>query len=170
MIYRSRGEGTIDGQGDPWWKQFTLTKNTPNGMPHRPYMVVFRDCTRLLVQGVTLTNSPSFHLVPAACHDVTIDHVQFIAPANAPNTDALDPSGWNYLITRCTFDEGDDCIAIKATGKAPEGHVSCEDFLVTDCNFKHGHGLSIGGQTPGGLRHLVVKDCTFEKHGTRAFA
>jgi polygalacturonase len=159
------GEGTIDGQGAPWWKEFLKTKNAPANDPHmlhRPFMIVIRDCTRLLVQGVTLTNSPSFHLVPQACHDVVIDHVQFIAPANAPNTDALDPSGWNFLISRCTFDVGDDCIAIKASGKAPEGHLSCENFLVTDCDFKHGHGMSIGGQTPGGLRHLIVRDSRFE--------
>ena len=160
------GDGTIDGQGQPWWDEFLKTKGAPADvphMPHRPFMVVLRNCTRVLVQNVTLTRSPSFHLVPQGCRDVVIDGVKFIAPAKAPNTDALDPSGWNFLITHCTFDVGDDCIAIKATGKAPEaGHLSCEDFLVTDCTFKHGHGMSIGGQTPGGLRRLVVRNSTFE--------
>jgi polygalacturonase len=158
------GEGTIDGQGEPWWKEFLKTKGAADAgqLAHRPFMVVLHGCTRVLVQGVTLTNSPMFHLVPQACHDVTIDHVQFKAPADAPNTDALDPSGWNFLITRCTFDVGDDCIAIKASGKAPAGHVSCEDFFITDCDFRFGHGMSIGGQTPGGLRHLIVQNSTFE--------
>jgi polygalacturonase len=159
------GDGTIDGQGQPWWDEFLKTKNAPADaphLPHRPFMVAIRNCTRVLVQGVTLTNSPMFHLVPGSCHDVTIDGVKFIAPAKAPNTDALDPSGWNFLITHCTFDVGDDCIAIKATGKGEDGHLSCEDFLVTDCTFKHGHGMSIGGQTPGGLRRLVVRNSTFE--------
>ena len=28
--------------------------------------------------------------------------------------------------------------------------------------FLHGHGLCIGGQTPGGLRRLIVRHCTFD--------
>jgi polygalacturonase len=152
------GEGTIDGQGKKWWQEFLKSKK----MPHRPFMVVMHNCTRVLVQGVTLTNSPMFHLVPGACTDVVIDGIHIIAPEKAPNTDGIDPSGWNYLITHCTFDTGDDCIAIKPTGAAPPGHVSCENFFITDCSFVHGHGMSIGGQTPGGLRHLTVRDCTFE--------
>jgi len=159
------GEGTIDGQGQPWWDEFLKTKGTPpevEKMPHRPFMVVLRGCTRLLVQGITLTNSPSFHLVPSASRDVRIDNVKFISPEKAPNTDGLDPSGWNWLVTNCTFDVGDDCIAIKPSGASTDDHLSVEDFYVANCKFKHGHGMSIGGQTPGGLRHLVVRDCTFE--------
>ncbi len=162
------GEGTIDGHGHRWWETFRKVKGTPaasDPATHRPYMVVFNDCTRVLVRGVTLANSPSFHLVPRACTEVTIDHVTFRSPADAPNTDGLDPSGWHYLITGCTFDVGDDCIAIKPSGKAVAGTPSCEDFTVADCTFLHGHGLSIGGQTPGGLRHLLVRHCTFD--GTR---
>jgi polygalacturonase len=162
------GLGTIDGQGRPWWTEFLKTKGAPADVPHmahRPYMVVLKDCKRVLVQGVTLTNSPSFHLVPGGCTDVTIDHVSIVAPADSPNTDACDPSGWNFVITHCTFDVGDDCIAIKAGGKPVAGKASCENFLVADCTFKHGHGMSIGGQSSGGLRHLLVRDCTFDGTG-----
>jgi polygalacturonase len=159
------GSGTIDGQGDFWWKHYVKSKAAPADEPgpaHRPYMVVFNECKRVRVEGVTLTNSPSFHLVPALCQDVVIQNVHFLAPAKAPNTDALDPSGWNFLITRCTFDVGDDCIAVKASGNIEPGHPSCENITVTDCTFLHGHGMSIGGQTRGGLRHMIVRDCTFK--------
>jgi polygalacturonase len=159
------GEGMIDGQGRRWWDAFRKIKGTDAAsLPrnHRPYLVALANCTRVLVKGVTLANSPSFHLVPHGCTDVTIDGVHFKAPADAPNTDGLDPSGWHYLITHCTFDVGDDCIAIKPGGKPNGTTLSCEDFLITDCTFKHGHGLSVGGQTPGGLRHLVVRHCTFD--------
>lgn len=160
------GQGTIDGQGKPWWDEFLKTKNTDKpSMPHRPYMVVLKNCTRVLVSGVTLTNSPSFHLVPAASTDVTIDNVHFIAPTDSPNTDACDPSGWNYSITHCTFDVGDDCIAIKAGGKPYPDKPGCENFFISDCTFNHGHGMSIGGQSLAGLRHLVVQNCTFKDTG-----
>ena len=159
------GDGTLDGNGRRWWDAFGNVKGTPaadDPATHRPYMVVLNQCTRVRVRGVTLTNSPSFHLVPRACTDVTIDHVAFRAPADAPNTDGLDPSGWHYLITGCTFDVGDDCIAIKPAGKPVDGRPSCDDITIADCAFAHGHGLSVGGQTPGGLRHLVVRHCTFD--------
>jgi polygalacturonase len=163
------GDGTIDGQGNPWWVAFLKIKNKQPNAPRlgrRPHLVALNHCTRVLVKGVTLTNSPSFHLVPDRCQDVTIEQVKFKAPAKSPNTDALDPSGWNYLITGCTFDVGDDCIAIKASGKPAGDHLSCEDFLITDCTFNHGHGMSIGSQTSGGVRRLTVRDCTFNSTDT----
>ena len=38
----------------------------------------------------------------------------------------------------------------------------CENITVTDCVFLHGHGMSIGSETVGGVRNLVVKNCRFE--------
>src|SRR5207248_758401 len=66
------------------------------------------------------------------------------------------------FISKCTFNTGDDCIAFKPTTKAEGDHLSCEDIVVANCTFLHGHGLSIGGQTDGGMRRLNVHDCTFE--------
>lgn len=155
------GEGTIDGQGEPWWKGFRADKA---GFVHRPFLIVLKDCTRVLVKGVRLVNSPSFHLVPQLCTDVTIDGVTITSPADSPNTDAIDPSGWNYLITRCQLDVGDDNIAVKAGGdrKSPGNRPSCTNFTVTDCTFLHGHGLSIGSETYGGMDGMTVRNCTFD--------
>jgi polygalacturonase len=125
-------------------------------------MIRLVNCTRVLVQGVTLTNSPNFHLIPQQCQDVTLDHITIKSPKDAPNTDGIDPSGWNFHITNCTIDTGDDNIAIKASNATKPGRPSCENFLVENCTFREGHGMSIGGQTPGGLRGLLVRNCTFE--------
>lgn len=159
------GSGTIDGQGQPWWDRYRKRKDGTDpreSLPHRPHLIALSHCTRVLVQGVTLTNSPMFHLVPSRCDDVVIDRIRILAPADAPNTDGIDPSGHNFLISHCFFDTGDDCIALKPAGKVEGNRLSCEDFLITDCTFRHGHGMSIGGQTPAGLRHLIVRDCTFD--------
>jgi polygalacturonase len=161
------GEGTLDGQGQPWWDRYRKRDGVaPTGLPHRPHMIRLSGCTRVLVQGVTLTNSPNFHLVPADCEDVTIERVTIKAPADAPNTDGIDPSGWNFRIAGCTIDTGDDNIALKPHKSGKPGRAACENFLIEDCTFLHGHGLSVGGQTPGGLRNLLVRNCTFE--GTTA--
>lgn len=159
------GEGTVDGQGAAWWPRYVKTYVAPAGAAppiHRPYLVEFSRCTRVLVQDVSLVNSPSFHLVPSACRDVTLAGVHISAPANAPNTDGIDPSGWNVFISRCTIDVGDDCIAVKPSKRIEAGQPSCRNFVIEGCTFRHGHGMSIGGQTPGGLENMTVRDCTFQ--------
>ena len=153
------GDGTIDGQGAAWWARFDK-KDTKS--PHRPFLVVLTNCQRVLVKGITLANSPMFHLVPQKCQDVTIESVHVTAPAKAPNTDGIDPSGWRFHITGCTIDVGDDNIAVKPSGKIAPDQPSCRDFLIEDCTFIHGHGMSVGGQTPGGLNGMVVRHCTFQ--------
>jgi polygalacturonase len=161
------GEGTLDGQGKPWWDKYRKVNGVaPAGLLHRPQMIRLSRCTRVLIKDVTLKDSPNFHLIPGACRDVTIDHVTITAPDDAPNTDAIDPSGWNFRIANCTISVGDDNIAIKPSARIEPGKPSCENFLVENCTFGHGHGMSIGGQTPGGLRGLVVRNCTFD--GTEA--
>jgi pectinesterase len=167
------GNGIINGQGRPWWKLVWAEKKAekkagkkpvPTPVPiHRPQMIVLNNCRRVLIQGITLENSPSFHLFPQECRDVVIRGITILAPQYSPNTDGIDPSGWNYLITGCHFNEGDDCIAIKAAGKHGWIHLSCENFLITHCLFDHGHGMSVGSVTYGGLRNMTVMDCTFNK-------
>jgi polygalacturonase len=153
------GEGIIDGQGQAWWTAL----EEDSEMVHRPFLVKLFNCTRVLVEGVTLRNSPMFHLVPQECTDVTLRHVTIRSPANTHNTDGIDPSGWNFLITGCTIDAGDDNIAIKPGGGRSPGN---KNFLITDCTFLHGHGMSVGSSTRHGLEDLTVSNCVFD--GTTA--
>jgi len=150
------GEGTIDGQGNVWWAAFRAN----HSMTHRPYLIKLSNCTRVQVHGVTLCNSPMFHLVPQNCTDVTISGVTIRSPADAPNTDGIDPSGWNFLIADCMIDTGDDNIAIKPTISRQPGN---KNYNITNCKFVHGHGCSVGSGTTGGLEDLQVSDCTFDQ-------
>ena len=84
-------------------------------------------------------------------------------PAGAANTDGIDPVNCrNVTITRCTIDTGDDNIAIKSGIKVEGREFGCENITITDCDFLHGHGMSIGSATVGGVHHVVVKKCRFE--------
>ena len=158
------GKGTIDGHGDKWWAAFRKIKGTPDEKKHprRPNLIDLTQCQRVLVKDVLLKDPPMFTVVPRDCDDVTFDGVRFSAPDESPNTDGIDPSGRNYLITRCDFDTGDDCIAFKPQRIRKDGGPACENILITDCTFRHGHGLSIGGQSNAGMRNLTVRNCTFE--------
>ncbi len=158
------GKGTIDGAGARWWPPVREAKKKGEPEPRpRPRMVVLSHCQGVRIQGVTLANSPSFHLVPTECEDVLIEGITIKAPADSPNTDAIDPSACrNVRITKCVLDVGDDNVAIKS-GHAVRGRTAaCEDITVTDCTFLHGHGMSIGSETTGGVRRLTVQHCTFQ--------
>jgi len=158
------GQGTVDGSGARWWIPAEAARQkTPGYTLPRPNLVVLTGCTNLRIENITLQNSPKFHLVPTDCDGVIISNVTVLAPAHAANTDAIDPSACrNVVITKCRIDVGDDNIAIKA-GRAQPGRLfACDNILVTDCTFLHGHGMSIGSETAGGVHNVTVRNCTFE--------
>ncbi|HSI13094.1 MAG TPA: glycoside hydrolase family 28 protein [Chthoniobacter sp.] len=173
------GEGVIDGAGAVWWaksdkaaERAIAPANAGEPAPvaekplyvPRPFLVVLRECTRVHIQGVTLRNSPMFHLVPHHCSEVLVEDVTIFSPADAPNTDGIDPANSReVLIRRCTIDTGDDDIALKGGGV---GGVPTENVTVTDCKILHGHGVSIGSETEAGVRNFLVQRCTFENTGT----
>jgi polygalacturonase len=149
------GEGTIDGSGEEFWTwSDKAARKYPAGrvIVTRPYLVALRGVQRLHVEGVTLTNSPMFHLVPVG-QDITIENVTIKAPHDAPNTDAMDPGGQRIVIRHCTIDTGDDDVAVKNGAR---------DVLIEDLTCLHGHGISIGSGTKDGLSHMVVRRCTFD--------
>ena len=158
------GKGVIDGNGSVWWEEAEKARQKVSGytLP-RPNLFTLQRCKNVKVTGITLQNSPKFHFVPTECEDVLVDGVTVLAPEGAANTDGIDPSNCrNVTITRCLIDVGDDNVAIKSGKKVEGREFGCENITVTDCTFKHGHGASIGSETVGGVRNVLVKNCTFE--------
>ena len=158
------GTGTIDGNGAVWWGEAEKARQKVSGytLP-RPNLFTLQRCKNVKVTGIKLQNSPKFHLVPSECENVLIEGVTILAPEGAANTDGIDPSNClNVTITRCLIDVGDDNIAIKSGRKVAGREFGCDNITVTDCVFKHGHGMSIGSETVGGVRNVLVKNCTFE--------
>lgn len=158
------GNGIIDGSGERWWVPAEeARRKTPGYTLPRPRLIVLTRVRNLVVRDLTLQNSPTFHLVPTECEDVVITNVTFLAPAGSANTDAIDPSvSRRVLITKCLIDVGDDNVAIKSGRKIEGREFACEDITITDCVCKHGHGISIGSETVGGVRNVTVRNCTFE--------
>ncbi|HTQ39190.1 MAG TPA: glycoside hydrolase family 28 protein [Pirellulales bacterium] len=150
------GSGTIDGAGQIWWPWTERATRTQPGRIIYPRMklVVINGCQRLHVDGITIRNSPQFHLVPIDVTDLLIENVKLQAPATAQNTDAIDPTNCsNVLIRNCEIDVGDDNIVIKSGG---------HDILIEDCRILHGHGISIGSGTTNGIHNMLVRRCTME--------
>ena len=156
--------GVIDGGGAVWWGEAEKARRIRPGytLP-RPNLIILEQCGNLVLNDITLQNSPRFHFVPTDCEGVLASNVTILAPEHAANTDAIDPSGCrNVLITKCHIDVGDDNIAIKAGRRVAGREFASENIVVMDCLFLHGHGMSIGSETAGGVRNVTVKNCAFE--------
>jgi polygalacturonase len=155
-----RGEGTIDGSGSAWW----LKKGEPEVDGPAPKMMIFDHCRHLIIEGVTIQNSPGWNVVPYASDDVEIRNVKILAPANSPNTDAIDPfSSSNVRIDHVVADVGDDDIAIKA-GEPGTGarYDPSRNITITDCTFLHGHGLSVGSDVMAGVSNVLAERIHFD--------
>jgi polygalacturonase len=149
------GSGTIDGCGAMFWIwSDKAARRYPPGrrIVPRPALVTLTGIQRLHVDGITLTNSPMFHLVPRNGRDITIENVRIVAPSDAPNSDAINIGGERIVIRNCEIDTGDDNVALQS---------GSQDVLIEDLTCLHGHGISIGSPTDKGLSHIIVRRCTF---------
>ena len=131
----------------------------------RPKMLRLIGCKKVLLQGVTFQNPPNWTMNPVLCEDVSILNVTVHNAPSAQNSDALDLESCRRAVIRgCIFDTGDDGICIKS-GKDAGGRrigVPTEDVLVADCTVYHAHGgFTIGSEMSGGVRNLLVTNCTF---------
>lgn len=131
----------------------------------RPVMVNLVKSKKVLLEGITLKNSPSWCLHPLSCQDITINNINIYNPWYSQNGDALDlESCKNALITNCVFDAGDDAICIKS-GKDEDGRKRgepCENVIVKNNTVLHGHGgFVVGSEMSGGVKNVYVTDCTF---------
>ncbi len=159
------GEGTIDGNGASWWAEARgMRDHGVLGSHPRPKLIIFDHCKRVRVEGVTIQNSPMWHLVPYYSDDVVIRDVRILAPQHSPNTDAIDPfSSSHVTIDHVYSNVGDDNVAIKSGAiNSPGPDAPSRDITISDCTFMHGHGLSIGSEIAGGAQNITAERIVFQ--------
>lgn len=130
----------------------------------RPQLINLNWCNTVLIEGVTLLNSPFWVIHPMFCESLIVRGVSVFN--RGPNGDGCDPESCkNVLIEDCMFDTGDDCIAIKS-GRNADGRkwdTPSENIIVRNCRMKNGHGgVVIGSEISGGYRNLFVEDCQMD--------
>lgn len=131
----------------------------------RPVMVLPVRCQRVLLEGVTFSNSPRWNIRPLLCRDLVVRDITVRNPYYAQNGDGIDiESCTNVHVTGCTFDVGDDAICLKS-GRDEEGRrrgVPTSNVLIENCKVYHGHGgFVIGSEMSGGVHGITVRNCTF---------
>jgi polygalacturonase len=175
------GEGTLDGNADSthWWpwKQKNESrralfemgqKDVPlaqrrfgEGSFLRPTFIQPRASKNVLIEGVSIVRSPMWEVAPYDCTNVIVRGVRI--QSHGPNNDGCDPDSCrDMLIENCTFDTGDDCIAIKS-GRDRDGRRVArptENVVIRNCTMKDGQGgIAIGSEMSGDVRNVFVENC-----------
>ena len=157
-----------------YWYPFNLNKEL--GIPNiaataeiqekmRPHLVNITDSKNVVIEGVTLRNSPKFHLVPTRVQNLIVENVTIDCPWWAQNGDAMDPGNVQVaLIAGCHINCGDDGICMKGgVGQKGVEAGPQRDFLITNDTVYRAHGgFVIGSEFCAGMQRLIVKDCMFD--------
>ena len=158
------GEGVIDGnaQNSDWWVDVRTKR-----IAWRPRGVFLNKCKNVTLQGVTVTNTPSWNLHPYFSENLKFIDLKIVNPKNSPNTDGCDPESCkNVDIIGVYFSVGDDCIAIKS-GKIYMGRKykkPSEYFNIRNCSMNFGHGaIVLGSEMSGGIKNITVSQCLFNQ-------
>ena len=127
----------------------------------RPNFVEFFECKSILIQDITIINAPFWVIHPIKSENLIVDGVNI--NSHGPNNDGCDPEySKNVIIKNCTFNTGDDCIAIKS-GRDADGRrvaMKSENIIVQNCTMYDGHGgVTIGSEISGGVSNVYVENC-----------
>jgi polygalacturonase len=125
-----------------------------------PFIQPYR-CENVLIEDVRIRNSPFWNIHPVLCRNVTLRGVDVFG--HGPNNDGVDPESVDHmLIENCSFDTGDDCIAVNS-GRNADGrrlNVPSQNILVRNCRMREGHGgVVVGSQISGGARYVFAENC-----------
>lgn len=139
----------------------------------RPPFIQFHESKNILIEGITIINSPFWTINPIGCDDLLIHGVTINNPSSNPkghNTDGINPESCrNVRISDCFLSVGDDCITIKS-GRDEDGRNygrPCENITITNCIMLAGHGgVVIGSEMSGGVKKVTISNCVF--NGTDA--
>ena len=160
------GNGIIDGGGEANWQ----TALRPAG-GLRPNFVVPFHCKNVLIEGLTVHNSPMWEINPVYCTNVIVRNLNI--DSHDANNDGCDPDSCRYvLIDSCTFNTGDDCIAIKC-GKDDDGrrvNLPTEFVVVRNSTMKDGHGgVTLGSECTPAIRNIFIENCHMDSPNLNAF-
>jgi polygalacturonase len=173
------GPGILDGQGAPWWKADEVNRKMrldakvpreaeePAGAPlrwPRPRMINFVRCRNVLVDGVTLRDGAGVNIHLLYCQDVVVNGITSFQKQHVRSSEAvIVDSSKRVRITGCHISSGADGVGIKS-GYNEDGRrvgIASEDILISHCNMiRTSSGVVVGSETSGGVRNVVVSNCT----------
>jgi polygalacturonase len=166
------GEGTVDGQGKPFWDNYWAMRKDydPKGLrwiidydAKRPRMLVVANSSNTL-KGITLQRSGFWTVHILYSKNVTADGlvIRNNIGGHGPSTDGIDIDSSSYvLVQNCDIDCNDDNFCLKAGRDADGLRVNrpAEYILIQNCVAGAGDGLfTCGSETSGGIRHVIARN------------
>jgi lysophospholipase L1-like esterase len=132
----------------------------------RPQFIQPNRCKNVLIEDVTIRNSPFWTVHPVLCENVIIRGLD--VQCRGHNTDGVDPEFCkNVLIEYCKFDQGDDPIVIKAGRNQDAWRLGkcSKNIIIRHCEVILGHNLlAIGSEMSGGVRNVYMYDCDYKPY------
>lgn len=185
------GRGKLDGQEKDWKKDAVLREDSVVQLFQmvaddisvekrnfakeeyliQPSFIQFVNCDGILIEDVTIKDSPNWTVHPIYSQNITIRNVTI--DTSGQNTDgvAIDSSK-DVLIEKSSIHSGDDAIAIKSGADKDGRRVNRPSENITIRNLKifGGHSaIAIGSEMSGGIRNVRVENINAQnvKYGIR---
>lgn len=157
-------DGCIEGEPD-YNLENALELASKHWDVYRPVLVSFVSCDKVLIQGVTLQNSPAWNVHPLFCTNFTLENAIIKNKFYAQNGDGLDlESCQNCEISNTVFEVGDDGICMKS-GKNAQARLTpipTKNVWIHDCKVFDAHGgFVVGSEMSRGMSNILVENCVF---------
>ena len=162
------GTGIIDGNGAAFWKR--KDGIWVQGPWRTDSMLQFVRCQDLLLESITVRNSPHWTIHPMDCDRMNIRGISILNPISikdkGPNSDGIDPDGCSNLrISDCFIQSGDDSIVLKITDR-PSGRKTCSNITITNCILTTVQtAIKVGTETHGQFRNIAISNCVVTNAG-----
>ena len=140
------GRGRIDGQGAQFSGPYL----------RRPYMIRMIECRNVLVEDLTIVDSPMWVQHYLACSGVVIRGITVSSRVNH-NNDGIDIDCCERVrISDCDIVSGDDAIVLKSTAGRPT-----RDVVVSNCTLSTlCNALKLGTESNGGFANIAFSNCS----------
>ena len=147
-----RGAGEINGRGT---KQNFAGEQTIGKTPGRPFLIRVIDCRDIVIEGITLKDSPCWMQNYLNCENLILQYITVDNQANW-NNDGVDiDSCRNVIVRDCLINAEDDGMCFKGAGLKPT-----ENVLVENCKFYSTcNALKFGTDSQGDFRNVLVRNC-----------
>ncbi|MDD2381623.1 MAG: glycosyl hydrolase family 28 protein [Mariniphaga sp.] len=178
-----KGKGTFDGLAQYVYeemngidrdiaKEIEIAKNAGVDMRRyyrssssmNTYMVIINDCTNVLLEDISIINSPLWTIRFTTCDRIFVRGVYIYSDLEkGVNADGIDIcSSSNVVISDSVIITGDDCIVLKTRSLGEGVKVNpVENVVVTNCILTSSSTpLMIGTETFADFRHIIFSNCT----------
>lgn len=159
------GRGLLTTGNAAWNRWFKENKTR-----RRPQFVQFFCCGKVRLEGFSVRGSPFWTIHLYRTDDAVVKGLDVSAFDEKgfalKNTDGIDiECSRRVRVSHCTFRQGDDAIVLKS-GRDDDGirrGIPTEDVTIENCRVREGHVLlGVGSEVGGGIRNVLMRDCTVE--------